>query len=87
MGNTVNKLLLQKLALAFAVGFVGALLTSAAGWGDSPNTSWGRAFWIGLLVGAVSAGARAVLALGPFNVVPSDTQHSLFGNVNQPPTE
>lgn len=73
----LNTLFWQKLAIAFIVAFLGSLVTTMSGWGYSPNFQFDRAAAISLLIGALGAGARAVLALSPVNFVPSDRQHSL----------
>lgn len=74
-----SKLLIQKLVIAFVVGFGGMLVTSLTGLANQPNFTFDKAAVISLIVGALSAGLRAVLALGPINLVPSDTQHSIIG--------
>lgn len=76
----MNKLLIQKLAIAFVVSFAAALITSLAGLASQPNFGWDKATIIALVVGALGAGVRAVLALGPINLTPSDGQHSLGGD-------
>lgn len=38
------------------------------------DSSW----WIAVACGAFGAALRAVLALSPINIVPSDAQHTLF---------
>lgn len=75
MSNT--ELLIRKLAIAFISGFFGALITSLEGISHQATYSWSKAAVISLIVGALTAGIRAVLALGPINLVPSDKQHSL----------
>jgi hypothetical protein len=77
--SAATKLLIQKLVVAFLVAFFGALLPALTGLGDSPNYHFDRAALIALVVGAFGAGIRAVLALGPLNIVPSDKRHSLIG--------
>jgi hypothetical protein len=77
--NAANKLLAQKLLIAFIVSFVGALLTSLEGLGKQPHFGLDRSLIISLIVGALGAGMRAVLALGPVNLVASDAKHSLVG--------
>lgn len=77
--SAANKLLAQKLVVAFIVSFVGALLTSLEGLSKQPDFGWNRSIVISLIVGALGAGVRAVLALGPVNLIPSDAKHSLVG--------
>lgn len=73
----INKLFVQKLAIAFVVGFVGGLIPLLQGWSEAPNFNFDRSAVIAVIIGLVSAGMRAVLALGPINLVASDRQHSL----------
>lgn len=73
----INKLFWQKLVIAFIVGFASAFITAVSGLGDEPNFQWTTSVLISLVVGGLAAGARAVLALGPVNLVPSDGQHSV----------
>jgi hypothetical protein len=73
-----GKLLLQKLVIAFLVAFFGALVTSLEGFSKQPTFGWDKSIVVSLIVGALGAGVRAILALGPINLVPSDAQHSLL---------
>lgn len=73
-----TKQLLQKLYIAFIVGFLGALITCLEGLSSQPNFDWSRSAVISLIVGALAAGFRAVLALGPINLTQSDQKHSLL---------
>jgi hypothetical protein len=75
----INRLFWQKLVVAFLVAFFGALVPLLTGLGQSPDWKFDKAVWMAALVGAVGAGARAVLALGPVNLVPSDGQHTVIG--------
>lgn len=74
----MNTLLLKKLVLAALVAFVGAFVPLLTGIGQSPNYSFDKAAWIAALFAGIGAIARALLAFGPFNVVPSDAEHTLF---------
>ena len=73
----MNKLLIQKLVIAFVVSFAGALVTSLTGLASQPNFGWDKATIIALVVGALGVGMRAVLAYGPINLIPSDAQHTI----------
>jgi hypothetical protein len=75
----VNRLFWLKLFMAFLVGFLGSLVTFLTGLSEAPNFSFDRAAVISLIAGALAAGIRAVLALGPVNLVPSDNQHTIIG--------
>jgi hypothetical protein len=75
----INKLLGQKMLIAFIVAFLGAFITALAGISKEPNYHWSSAVIIGLIVGALGAGLRAVLALSPVNLTPSDRQHTIGG--------
>jgi hypothetical protein len=77
-GQVNSKLLFQKLLVAFIVSFLGALVTSLEGLSKQPTFGWSKAIIVSILVGALGAGVRAVLALGPINLVASDKQHSLI---------
>lgn len=69
-------LLIRKMLVAFAVTFGGALIPAVLDWLNHPQAT-SRNFWFALLAGALAAGLRAVLALSPINLVPSDAQHTL----------
>jgi heme A synthase len=73
----INQLLIRKMLVAFLVAFVSVFITALEGLSKEPNYHWSRSFVIGLVVGAIAAGLRAVLALAPINLVPSDSQHSI----------
>ena len=77
----MNALLLRKMLVAFAVAFGGVFIPAVLNILDDVhngiNNNWDTAFWISLVAGAVAAGLRALLALSPVNVIPSDAQHSL----------
>jgi hypothetical protein len=77
----VNSLLAKKMLVAFVVAFAGVLVPAVLKILDSvasgAPSSWGKAFWISLVAGAFAAGVRALLALSPINLVPSDAQHTL----------
>ncbi len=79
----MNKLLLQKMVVAFLAAFGGVMVPAVLKILDDVSngtpSSWGKAFWISLVAGAFAAGVRALLALSPLNLVPSDKQHSLVG--------
>jgi hypothetical protein len=75
----LNKLLIQKLAVAFVVSFAGALVASLTGLASQPNFGWDKATVIAVVVGALGVAMRAVLAYGPLNLVPSDAQHTIGG--------
>lgn len=79
----MNALFLKKLFVAFIVGFGGVFIPAVLNIlddihrGAAPNTT--TSFYLALVAGGVAAGVRALLALGPINLVPSDKQHSLVG--------
>lgn len=77
----MNTLLLKKLVVAFLVAFGGVFLPGVLKVLDDIHngvgTSWGTAFWLSLVAGGVAAGLRAILALSPINLVPSDAEHTL----------
>ena len=76
MSNT-TRLLIEKLVMAFLVAFFGALLTSLEGLSKQPDFGWNKSLIIAVIVGALGAGIRAVLALSPINIVSSDSLHTL----------
>jgi hypothetical protein len=77
----MNSLLFKKLVVAFLVGFGGVFIPGVLNVLDDIhngiNNGWGTSFWLALVSGAVAAAVRAVLALSPINLVPSDAEHSL----------
>ena len=75
----INRLFFQKLIVAFAVAFAGSFIPFLTGWFQSPNYQFDKAIWVAALFGAVGAGFRAILALGPVNLVPSDATHTIVG--------
>ncbi len=75
----MNKLLFRKLVMAFLVAFVPALVTAWKGLAAEPDFHFTSAIGISLVVGALGVGLRAVLALGPINLVESDAQHTVVG--------
>lgn len=79
----MNALLLRKLVVAFLVAFGGVFIPAVLKILDDVHsgvpTAWGASFWIALVAGAFAAGVRAVLALSPINLVPSDAEHTLGG--------
>lgn len=77
MVSSRNKLLAKKLLIAFIVGFGGSFLPFITGWAQAPNYDFSKSIWVAALTGAVGAGVRALLALGPLNLVPSDKEHDL----------
>jgi hypothetical protein len=82
----MNALLVKKMLIAFLVAFGGVFIPAVLNILDDLHngvgSSWGTAFWLSLVSGAVAAGVRAVLALSPINLVPSDSGHSLTGKPN-----
>lgn len=78
----INKLFWQKLFIAFLVGFMGSFVTAVAGLADEPNFKWTSSVIISLVVGALTAGFRAVLAMSPVNLTPTDAQHSIINAKN-----
>ncbi len=75
----LNRLFFQKLVVAFVVAFFAAFIPLITGIGQSPDYHFDKALWVSTLFAAIGAGVRAVLALGPVNLVPSDNQHSIVG--------
>jgi len=73
----VDRLLIRKMIIAFLVAFFGALITTLTGLSSEPEFNFTTSIIISAIVGALSAGVRAVLALSPINITPSDAQHSL----------
>lgn len=77
--SALNKLFAQKLVVALIVGTASAFSTSLDDYTQS-GTPLTAHILVSVLIGAVVAGAtRALLAFSPLNVVPSDTEQSLFG--------
>lgn len=72
-----NEFLAKKCVVAFLVGFLGSVVTLLEGLSKAPSFNFDRAAVISLIAGALAAGFRAVLALSPVNLVPSDAQHTL----------
>ena len=72
------KLFVRKMIVAFVTGFVGALITTGLAILNQPNVSFTSALIISLIAGALVAGARAVLAILPANLVPDDAQFTAF---------
>lgn len=83
MGCILNALLGKKLLVAFLMAFGGVLVPAVLKILDDVHngvpTSFSGAFWIALVAGAFGAGLRALLAISPINLVPSDAQHTVFG--------
>lgn len=77
----INTLFIKKLAIAAAVAFVGAFVPLLGGIGQAPNYTFEKSAWVAALFAGIGAVARALLAFGPWPVVPSDAQHSLFPGV------
>ncbi len=79
----MNSLLVKKMLVAFIVAFGGVFIPAVLKVLDDINSgvgsSWERSFWLSLVAGGVAAGVRAVLAISPLNLVPSDSQHTLVG--------
>ncbi len=75
----INRLFFQKLIVAFVVAFFSAFIPLITGIGQSPDYHFDKALWLATLFAAVGAGVRAVLALGPINLVPSDAAHTIVG--------
>lgn len=77
----INTLFIKKLAIAAAVAFVGAFVPLLGGIGQAPNYTFEKSAWVAALFAGIGAVARALLAFGPWPVVPTDAQHSLFPGV------
>lgn len=75
----MNRLFWKKLLVAFVVAFFGSFIPFVSGVFQSPNYQFDKALWVAALFGAVGAGVRAVLALGPVSLVPSDAQDTIIG--------
>jgi hypothetical protein len=79
--SQTTQLLARKLAIAFIVGFGGIFLPAvldvldAVAKGDPANFST-TLIW-STVAGAFAAGIRAVLALSPLNLTPSDALHTI----------
>lgn len=70
---TINRLFLQKLAVAFIVGAAPVLLAFVTGIGTH-SVSITEASLLTLASGAIGAGIRAALVFLPVNLVPSDAE-------------
>ena len=81
----MNTLFWKKLVVAFVVAFFGAFVPLLSGIGQSPDYHFDKALWVAALFGAIGAGVRAVLALGPINLVPSDKADSIVGTKPKAP--
>lgn len=83
----MNKLLVKKMIVAFLAGFFGVFLPVVLDLldklsnGIDPN--FGRAVLISLVAAAFSAGVRAIIALLPINLVPTDKLNTLFKRTPQ----
>lgn len=79
----MNSLLVKKLLVAFIVGFGGVIVPGVLKVLDDVQngvaTDFTHAFWLSMVAGAFAAGIRALLAISPINLVPSDKEHSLIG--------
>lgn len=72
----LKSLFARKLVIAFIVGFVGAFLDAIIGITQSQQPlTWSLVD--GALVGALATTGRALLALSPVNIVPSDATHTI----------
>jgi hypothetical protein len=67
------------MIVAFLVGFLGSLVTFLEGINQAPSFNFDRAAVVSVIAGALAAGFRFVLAVAPFNIEPSDAQHTLTG--------
>jgi len=63
MGIVFSEAFVKKVALSFARAFLATFLVGAVGLAQSPDFSSARAAGIALVVGAVTAGIRAVQAI------------------------
>lgn len=75
----MNKLFWKKIVVAFVVSFFATFLPLLTGIGQAPDFHFDKALWTATLFAAIGAGVRAVLALGPINLVPSDKQDTIIG--------
>ena len=86
--TSANKLLLKKMAVTGAIGFLSVFLPAVLTALDEIEGGAGHAFstefWFSLLAGAVAAGLRGVIALSPWNLLPTDVLH---GFSKDKPTE
>lgn len=73
-----SKLLIRKLVQAFIISFLATFLPFVMGAFQAPNFSFDKSAWIAALAGAFGAAVRAAIALGPFNIDPTDAQHSVI---------
>lgn len=77
----INKLLIQKLFIAFLVGFGGVMIPAVLNLLDDIHkgvpASFDGAWWLSVACGGFAAGLRALLAWSPINLTPSDAQHSV----------
>jgi len=72
----LNPLLLKKLVVVFAVAFIATFsdtITGGVGAAQPLSTS----LLVAAAIGGLAAGIRALLALSPINLVPSDATHTL----------
>jgi hypothetical protein len=77
--TSANKLLLKKMAVTGLIGFLSVFLPAVLKGLDEIEGGaahhFSTEFWFSLLAGAVAAGLRAVLALSPWNLLPTDVLH------------
>lgn len=74
-------LLLKKLAVAFATGFLGYMipkvLTLLSALSTGAPSGFGKTLVISAVAGAFAAGLRLALALSPINLLPTDALHTI----------
>jgi hypothetical protein len=79
--TSANKLLLKKVGVTAAIGFLAVFLPGVLTALDSIEGgdahSFGTTFWFSLLAGAIAGALRAVLALSPVNLFATDALHSV----------
>ena len=82
--TSANKLLLKKAAItgviAFLAVFIPAVLTVLDEIEGGAAHDFSTGFWFSLLAGAIAAALRAILALSPLNLVPTDALNSIGGS-------
>lgn len=81
--SSTNVLLAKKIALAGGIGFLAVFIPGVLSVLDEIEGGSGHpfetTFWFSLLAAAVAAAIRGILAVLPWNLVPTDALHG-FGN-------
>jgi hypothetical protein len=73
----LTSLFFKKMLVAFVVGFASTFGQFLVSLGPADYSHFSKSLWVSALVGAATAGLRALLALSPLNIVPSDAENSV----------